>query len=95
MINCILTEFLGTIEDDDFRRIYKMKKQIQNQINSKIIQLKRSNFYTKKRNAVVTNIINNFELNFKLDKKYLTYFIEKIEIDCSKKLYIYCKYKKI
>ena len=84
----------GIIEEDDFRRIYKMKKQIQNQISLKIKHLKKSNFITRKKNSIVTNIINNFESNFKFDKKYLTYFIEKIEIDNSKKMYIYLNFKK-
>ena len=85
----------GIIEEDDFRRIYKMKKQIQNQINSKITHLKQLNFFAKKRNSIVTNIINNFELNFKFERNYLTYFIEKIEVDNLKKIYIYCNFKKL
>ena len=72
-----------------------MKKQIQNQINSKITHLKQLNFFAKKRNSIVTNIINNFELNFKFERKYLTYFIEEIEVDNLKKIYIYCNFKKL
>ena len=83
----------GVIEEDDFRRIYKMKKQIQNQINLKINHLKHLNFFARKRNSIITNIINNFESNFKFEKKYLTYFIEKIEVDNFKKIYIYCNFK--
>lgn len=92
LTNYMLIEYLGTIEIDDFKRIYQSKKQTQNQINQKITQLKRSNFCAKKRNSIITNLVNNFETNFKLDKKTLTYLIDKIEIDTSKKIYIYCKY---
>lgn len=38
-------------------------------------------------------MVKNFESNFKLDKKYLTSLLEKVEIDNYKKIYIYCKFK--
>jgi len=94
LIDYIRIEFHGTIQDDDFKRIYKSKKQIQNQTNLKIIQLKKSNYFYRKKNAIITSVINDFEANFQLDRRYLTYFIEKIEIDTSKKIYLYCKFKK-
>lgn len=83
----------GILENDDFKRLYNRIKQTQNQLNSKISQLKKSNFKTRKRNSIVKKIIDDYKDNFELSKKYLTYFIDRIEIDKSKKIYIYCKYK--
>lgn len=159
MINCTLIKFLGIIEEDDFKRIYNLKKQTQSKIYSKIQELNESIYY-KNTNNIIGNIISKFETkfeittnqkfkkkliqypksesvqNFKLypklesaqklklypkmestqklkpypksesaqksrtqikleneiTKQYLMYFISRIEIDSSKKIYIYLNF---
>lgn len=88
-------KLLGLIQNDDFKRIYESKKQIQNQLNEKLLRLKKSNYFIQKQNSIVSTIVNKFDSNFEITKKYLSYFIEKIEIDSSKKIYIHCKFQKL
>ena len=82
----------GIIEEDDFKRIYKNIKQTQNQILLNLTHLKQSNYIIQKKNSILSDIKNKFEENFVFEKKYLTYFIKRIEIDDSKKMYIYCNF---
>ena len=63
----------GLIENDDFRRIYKIKKQTQNQIELNILHLKESNHFVRDKKSTITNLINKFESNFHLERKDLLY----------------------
>ena len=95
LTNYTQIKYLGLLQNDDFKRIYDSKKLIQNQLNEKLLRLKKSNYFIQKQSSIISNIITKFDSEFEITKKYLSYFIEKIEIDSSKKIYIYCKFHKL
>lgn len=82
------------ISSEDFKRIYNSKKEHQSYLKKEIVKLK--NF---KDNINPSNILEIIKLklqdNFTITKEILTDFIDKIEIDKTKKLYVYLNFKSI
>lgn len=123
MINYTPIKFVGIIAEDDFKRIYNLKKQTQNEICSKVQELENTTNH-KNIDDMINNIIFKFEAKFEIKqnqllqqkfeakikseseqkskiktqlehevtKKYLMYFLKKVEIDSSKKIYIYLNF---
>lgn len=83
----------GIIDNTDFNRIYTAKKKMQTELNKKILLLKSSD-YSSIQNKI-KNIKEDFLNKISIDRKILTEFIEKIEIDSSKKIYVYLKFRTI
>ncbi len=52
----------------------------------------KSNYETKSILDSNQELNLNYELKLELERKYLTYFVKKIEIDNLKKIYIYLKF---
>ena len=81
----------GIIDDTDFKRIYNTKKKMQINIRKKAYCTKILNCSTAENMVKITE--DKFKNSLKIDRKILTDFIEKIEIDSSKKIYIFLKFK--
>ncbi|MBR2744903.1 MAG: recombinase family protein [Clostridia bacterium] len=81
------------IAEDDYLRIYTSKKEKQNEIQKQILLLE--NINNLNTNQFTETITNKFNTNLEINKRILTSFIEKIEIDQFKKLYLYFKFRSI
>ena len=84
----------GMLCDDDFKRIYETKTNSLRQQKNELIKLNTILTASHKEN-IMKNLSNNFKSKFKVDREILTNFIDKIEIDKSKRIYVYFKFKSI
>lgn len=83
----------GIIQDDDFQRIYKSKKITQSKLSNDLSKLKKSNFSNIKQIEQI--LTEKFKYNLNINRKILTDFVQKIELDKSKKIYVYLKFRPI
>ena len=79
---------------EDFTRIYNLKLK-----EKKIVQTKIKN-YQNKLNVAIDNVLlekffNKFKTEQILNKSIVSYFIDKVELDESKKIYVYFKFNSI
>lgn len=84
----------GIIMQEDFNRIYNLKLK-----EKQIVQTKLKN-YKNKLNMTIDNpslekFFNKFNIDLKIDKSIIYYFIDRIELDASKKIYVYFKFNSI
>ena len=84
----------GMLCDDDFKRIYEAKTNLLNQQKYELQKLNKIFTASHKENIIKT-LSNNFKSKFKVNREILTNFIDKIEIDKSKKIYVYFKFRSI
>lgn len=86
----------GLISSDDFSRIYKNKKILQNKLTDQLLKLNNNNPYKFcSTPEFIQNLTKKFESDIKINRKILTDFIERIEIDKNQKVYVYFKFKSI
>ena len=84
----------GLISSDDFSRIYKIKKITQKNLKDKLSKMHNSKIHETPTDKDFINFLTNkFESNIQINRNILTSFIERIEIDQNKKLYVYFKFK--
>ncbi|MBP3707297.1 MAG: recombinase family protein [Clostridia bacterium] len=84
----------GIIMQEDFTRIYNLKLK-----EKQLVQTKLKN-YQSKLNMTIDNVLlekffNKFKTEQAIDKSIITYFIDKIELDNAKKIYVYFKFNSI
>lgn len=84
----------GIIMQEDFTRIYNLKLK-----EKQIVQTKLKN-YQNKLNVAIDNVLlekffNKFKTEQILNKSIVSYFIDKVELDESKKIYVYFKFNSI
>ena len=84
----------GLISSDDFSRIYKAKKSKQNKLKENLENLNSINQISNTE-KYIGKLANKFESNLKINRKILTNFISRIEVDLNKKIYVYFKFAKI
>ena len=86
----------GVLSQDDFVRIYERKKQEKICLQNKIDNLK-FNLENKiiNQDEYVNELIKKFNSNFEINQEILTELVDRIEIDKTKKIFIYFKFKLI
>ena len=84
----------GMLCDDDFKRIYEAKTNLLNLQKNELLKLNKILTASHKEN-IIKKLGKNFKSKFKVDREILTNLIDKIEIDKSKKVYVYFKFRSI
>lgn len=86
----------GVLSQDDFERIYNRKKEEKESLIKKINKLKnimKSNNIDESQ--ILNKIIKKYSNNNIINRALLIDLIDRIEIDCNKKIYIYFKFKSL